>query len=210
MMRIFNKITGIRLLTPLRGAVAMVICCLCATVTAQTNEIQEDSTTDFESFKILVQRNIFDPNRRPYSEDTKPDNPPEEPPVVDTIALVGTLISQGGAYAFFDGSSPEFKSARKTSESISNLQLARIDVESVVLKNGQQEFKLQVGSGLLREDNGPWKITDKAAGSLQSRTQSRITPSTPGTGRTSNEASPEMNDVLKQMMLKRQQELQNE
>src|SRR5437016_4611968 len=66
---------------------------------AQTNS---SSAPDFNSFRIITQRNIFDPNRsgigRPFTRHNPSSNR-----TIDAFALVGTMSYEKGKFAFFDG-----------------------------------------------------------------------------------------------------------
>src|SRR5262249_30455317 len=60
---------------------------------------------DFSTFGIILQRNIFDPNRRPH----RPYSEPTRVVRAEHITLVGTISYEKGTFAFFDGDDSEYQ-----------------------------------------------------------------------------------------------------
>ena len=73
----------------------------------RAQENQSLTAPGFGSFRIVVDRNIFDPNRRASRPERRsaPTEPAAEP---DQFALTGVLIHEGAAVAFFEGTKPEY------------------------------------------------------------------------------------------------------
>src|SRR5205085_7839701 len=91
---------------------------------------------DFQAFKILTERNIFDPNR---SSDSGPRSEPRKAARVESFALVGTLSYEKGNFAFFDGSGSAYRKALKTGDTIAGYKIAEITAAGVKLEaNGKQ------------------------------------------------------------------------
>ena len=70
-------------------------------VTAQPGDRAKPK--DFDAFRIITDRNIFDPNRRPPRV-----NREAPPPAVDSFTLTGTMSYQKGFFAVFDGTSSDY------------------------------------------------------------------------------------------------------
>jgi hypothetical protein len=173
----------------------------CMFVHAQaTNSVPHPATRpasgpDFSSFKILTERNIFDPNRSGRSP--RGSAAPSRQPKVQTFALVGVLASEKGRIAFFDGSSADYKKALHVAGSIANYKVKEIAPNYVKLDLDGKETRLAVGMQMRREDEGEWRPMAGTAASL---------PSSPPPTESAGPAD-EDNGVLRKLMQKREQEL---
>ena len=86
---------------------------------ADTNSV---SGTDFQAFKIIAERNIFNPVRSGrVAQTAKP-----KPVKIDTVTLVGASSSETGRFAFFDGSSSEFRKVVKRGDSLADVDVSRL------------------------------------------------------------------------------------
>ena len=114
----------------------------------------------FEPFQIIAERNIFSPKAsgRP-AESEKPSQP-----TWDSLVLAGTMSYEKGQFAFFDGSSPDFRKVLKVGDNIGGCVLTEIASKQVKLKAGELEFELPAGTRLIRENAGQWKLGGKAEG----------------------------------------------
>ncbi len=167
--------------------------------------------SEFSQFRIVIQRNIFNPNRRkPVVRETVP---PPAPPQIDQITLVGTLISEPTAFAFFAGSSPVFNSVAQRGETVAGHTIAEIHSSGITLRDATRTLELKVSEGLERRDGGAWKpasapFTARASVSRPSSGNS-TTVSQVDSAQTKSESPGNSNeDLMKRMMEKRRQELQ--
>jgi len=153
---------------------------------------------DYQAFKIITERNIFDPNRSSPSGGRKESRRPTR---VESFALVGTLSYQKGSFAFFDGSGPSYRQALKCGDTIAGYKIAEISADRVRLAGTRQQLELGVGMQMKKEDEGEWQMagrTESFAGSL---------PATAADDKTVSAGGGEESDVLKKLMQKREQEL---
>jgi len=124
---------------------------------------QSAGGTDFASFQIISQRNIFDPNRVPHRR----SGPAAR--VVDSFSFVGTLSYAKGTFAFFDGTSPDFRKVLELDGNIAGFKVAAITPKSVELLSetnavsGTNEIDLQVGTQMRRNDDGQWVVSSEPA-----------------------------------------------
>lgn len=154
---------------------------------------------ELSSFKIISERNIFNANRS--SRSVRTNGPGQKPAQVESFSLVGTLISDKGIFAFFDGSSSGYKKALKAGEGIASYTIKEINSAGVKLETGGKETDLGVGMQMRRQDEGPWLVVTEP-GSYAS------VPRPPAAGESEDAASNgEVSDVLKKLMQKREQEL---
>jgi hypothetical protein len=161
---------------------------------------------DYSAFKIIVDRNIFDPNRFPR----RPGEPGirQAPRAVDYLTLVGTMSYEKGTFAFFDGSSYEYKKALKLTDVIAGYKVANIAPKGVRLAAGTNELELSVGAQLRREEDGPWLLAGQsrsyAATSASASTNAAATTTTASSDAASGGAAE--SDIIKRLREKREKE----
>jgi hypothetical protein len=157
---------------------------------------------DYSAFKIILERNIFDPNRYPRQSRT----PTRAPTRVDSLTLVGTMSYDKGEFAFFDGTSSDYKKALKLRDVIAGYKVTNITPTSVALASGTNELKLGVGMQLRREEDGPWQLSGQSqsyAATPASTSTSTNAVAATGAAPTSSAAE---SDIVKKLMQRRQQE----
>ncbi|MEO6033916.1 MAG: hypothetical protein ABIQ35_01545 [Verrucomicrobiota bacterium] len=167
---------------------------------AETNSV---SGTDFPSFKIISERNIFSPGRSSRAADVAKPKPVK----VDTFTLVGASSSETGRFAFFDGSSPEFRKVVKRGDSIAGFKVADISwnrVKLVSTNGGPTEMTLQ--SQMKRQDDGEWNLN----ATPEPTVSSSAPPASAPAGNPEPASSVGESDILKKLMQKREEELKNE
>ncbi len=158
---------------------------------------------DFKSYSIVISRNIFSATKAPPPTRSEVRRVPQ----IDMISLVGTMSSDKGQLAFFDGTASSFRTAVKLTNVVAGLTVSAITPEQVTLTGNGQTFLLRVGSQLRREDQGDWKATDETLPTESASSSSEGSTSEQG----SAVAAPgEDGDVLKRLMQKREQDLNNE
>jgi hypothetical protein len=112
---------------------------------------------DLNWFSFIPQRNIFNPNRRgPVSL-----NQERPAPRIDSFSLVGVMSYDKGQFAFFDGSSSQFKQALKVGGKIDAYTITEITNSKVKLKTGEKELDFVMGMQMRRENNGEWKVSQR-------------------------------------------------
>jgi len=147
---------------------------------------------DFAAFKIISERNIFDPNRSPR----RGGGPPVRAKTVESVTLVGIMSYGKGDFAFFNGTSSDYKKVLKPSDTIAGYKVASISANSVKLASGEKQVELKIGSQLRREDEGEWKLSSPP------ETYSAAS-ATSSAGAVSDGSESE---VLKRLMQRREQE----
>ena len=158
---------------------------------------------DYSAFKMIVDRNIFDPNRFPHAPGQV--RPTSKPRSVDYVTLVVTMIYEKVTFAFFDGTSSDYKKALKLTDSIAGYKVTNITPNSVKLAAGTNELNLNVGAQLRREEDGPWLL----AGQFTSYAATPASTSTNGTATTTGSDTASggtESDILKRLMQKREKE----
>ena len=160
---------------------------------------------DYAAFKIVVDRNIFDPNRYPHRPGEV--RVASKPRSVDSLTLVGTMSYEKGTFAFFDGTSSDYKKALKLTDSIAGYKVTNIAANGVKLASGTNELELSVGAHLRREEDGPWLLAGQsrfyAATTPSASTNAATSTTTTGSDTASGGAE---SDILKRLMQKREKE----
>jgi hypothetical protein len=168
------------------------------------SETNDGSTTlNYAAFRVIVDGNIFNPNR---VSRRRPDGPRTPPKSFDSLTLVGTMTYEKGTFAFFDGTSADYRKALRMTDSIAGYKVASITPTSVKLAAGTNQFELNVGSALRREENGPWQPANQFSSYVPpSASTSTNSAATTSSGTDTATAGAE-SDVIKRLMQKREKE----
>ena len=163
-----------------------------------TNESQG---TDYSSFQIIPERNIFNPDRYPHTSHYH-----SESHTVPTFSLTGTMSYRKGMFAFFNGTSDDYRKALQKGGTIAGYTVAKIDFDGVQLQASGKTIDMKVGAAMQREGDA-WELA--ASGGWDETGGTETAAGNQSTGETSTNlpSSGEQNDVLKRLMEKREQEL---
>jgi len=176
--------------------ILLSICAASAFAQSSTNTV---NPRDYAAFRIIAERNIFNPNRT--ARGSGAPKPEPKAAKVDSFSLLGTMSYEKGKFAFFDGSSSEFRKVLSPSGSIAGYTLVDVGETGVKLEKEGQTVDLPVGSQMKRQDEGAWMVS--AGSPIVSSS-----PSDSTSGQTSeNGTSPAADsDVLKRLLEKREKE----
>lgn len=155
---------------------------------------------EYAAYKIIHERNIFNANRSPRRgrEEKAPAQTPPKQIQIDTFTLVGTLSSEQGEIAFFDGSGSDFRKAVKLGASMAGYTVRQVEQSQVKLEAAGKEVVLKVGGQMRREDGGPWANTappERGPAGIGSAAAGDDAP-----------ASAEEAEILRKLMEKREKE----
>lgn len=203
--------------------------CLAAPVFAEEAKDESSPKAGLDEFKLIWERNIFNPDRKKPLSDSEIVRPPAAPQI-DQFTLVGAMITETESFAFFDGSESAFRSVFKKGDQIAGYTIQEIRSDGVVLTQNDQPIDMPVGKAMERQDQGEWKVVEGAriarSGS-RSSSDSRGSRSPSGSSKRSDNAlrsgadskkdtsstgdesgSDSQSDILKRLMEKRKQEMQ--
>ena len=125
----------------------------------------------FSAFKIIVDRNIFDPDRRPMVASGP------APTIVDSFSLVGTMSYQKGIFAVFDGTSSEYRKVLQPGGGIAGYTVKVIGGTPQRSRPPRtNELELSVGMQMRRNEDGRWSVGEQeesAGGSYASISRGR-------------------------------------
>lgn len=167
------------------------------------------SSLAFEAYRIIAERNIFDPTRQPRSGGRSRPRAEARPARIDGFSLLGTLIFDKGAFAFFDGTDSKYRKVASPSDTIAGYKVARITVKSARLELNGQHVELPVGQQMRRQEDGTWRLAagtplaePSGSGSLAKGDSESSASESSGDGDAA------ANDVLKRLMQQREKELE--
>ena len=177
---------------------------------ARTNSLVERSTNatpatpdprDFSAFKLIADRNIFNPNRTPGSGRAGFRPPVENRPTAraELITLVGIMAYDKGLFAFFDGTSASQRKVLRQSDTIAGYTITNVAPGLIKLVANGKGVDMRPGMQLRREDDGRW--------TLVARTELAVSQPTSSSLDSDAAADGDDAEVLKKMMQKREQEL---
>jgi hypothetical protein len=155
----------------------------------------------FETFRVVLERNIFNPNRAPRGRVA----PEEKPPRVDEISLVGTMQSEKGLLAFFDSADSEFRKNLREGDSIAGFTVRRIAADGVELLRDEQPIALKVAQQLRRPEGGDWTV-NAASPDAEMRAASSPEGARSAAAAAATEIPANASEVLKRLMQQRQKQ----
>ncbi|MCI0744400.1 MAG: hypothetical protein L0Y58_03240 [Verrucomicrobia subdivision 3 bacterium] len=157
---------------------------------------------EIQSFRIVMDRNIFNPNRSNRPDRETRTREPERQTKIESFSLVGTMNYEKGWFAFFDGTGSEYKKVLKPEDSIAGYKIADIGHDSVTLQSSNNEVQLRVGMQMKRRDEGEWQ-SEESAGTYET-----VSASTNNESKAESAADGEQNEVLRRLMQQREKELE--
>ncbi len=190
-----------------------------------------DSFPSLASFKLIQERNIFDPERRRPREIRR--ERPVEPPREESFTLLGTMSYGERILAFFEGTQRDWSGAVELGKEVAGHTLKEVGFDNVLLELKGEVLSLQVGAGRSKRGDADWETQDRdswkgsSGGSRSGRSSRSSSSSTFRPARTegsadaasasadggSDNAADESvidgsaSDILKQMMERRRQQM---
>jgi hypothetical protein len=164
-------------------------------------------TDAFQNFSMIMERNIFNANRSPYTRGG-PDRPAA--PRTDEITLVGTMDSEKGLRAFFDGSNSSYRKALHVGDSVDKFKVTKIEPKKVELESGGKTISVNVGQHLSRPEGGDWILS---ASDLPSQARAGTMGTMGNPSRPDPSAAPEIpanaDEITRRLMERRARTLKN-
>jgi hypothetical protein len=142
---------------------------LLSLATSPAQSTNAPARLSYDAFRMISDRNIFNPNRvgRGAPRTTRRDTTPAAH--VESFSLVGIMSYEKGLFAFFEGTSADFKKVLQADAVIGQYKLASVLPEAVKLTSGTNAFELKVGMQMRREDEGEWFLSATGEGSSRRR-----------------------------------------
>jgi hypothetical protein len=161
----------------------------------------------FDRFQLVVERNIFNPNRLGRTRVDAGDKPAR----VDEISLVGTVRYDREQLAIFDSPDAQYRKAVREGEMLADFKLVRISQDTVELLRGDKPVALKVAQQLRRAEGAEWAVTMNRAAQADPKAMDPGAANTINASRTGEAAAGEIpadaSEVLKRLMKKREKQL---
>jgi hypothetical protein len=197
-LRFWDASRGLRTVALLAGFLVLGLANSFPAAAQQTNA---PAGTDYSSFRIIAERNIFDPNRYPHTTRSSRRTTNNRVPA---FSLVGTMSYKNGMLAFFDGTDSDHRKVLAQNGVIAGYKVVEITLRGVKLESAGKLVEMKVGAQMRQESKGEWQLAGPgelpASTAENEATASNETPPSAG-------SSSEGNDVLRKLMQQREQEL---
>ena len=161
------------------------------------------SRNDYVAFRVISDRNIFNPKRSSRTAgQTIVRTEPERVVRTERFALLGTMSYEKGRYAFFDGSGSDFRKVAKPEDMIAGFRISEVAPTCVkLLTTNGTILELCVGMQMKKREDADWELAGKADAA-----ESTGRASTSTTSSSSSASTPESDDVLKRLLQRREQD----
>lgn len=157
-------------------------------------------TAPFDTYRLVGDRNIFNPNRTGRYRDEAPQ------PKTDTISFTGVMQYEKGTFAFFDGSEAQYRKTLKVGGTVGPFTLKKISTASVEVSRDDKTFTLTMGQQFRRPEGGDWSLlgaeqasAEAAAAAAAAQSPTNVAPVTT--------APADASDVVKKLIEARQKQL---
>jgi len=158
---------------------------------------------DYDAFKAVADRNVFDATRQPHRSRSFAAR---QGPEADWIALVGTLSSAKGTFAFFDSTQTDCRKALQVRGALATYSVESIAPDRVTLSCGGTQLEMRVGARIHHENSGAWRLVVPDDATAEATGMAAVATAPAGVGGSAAPA-PEVSDVLRKLMQQREQEL---
>jgi hypothetical protein len=168
-------------------------------------QAEPSATADFSAFQIIAQRNIFDPDRYPHASGVPQRHSTSR--AAPSFSLVGTMSYRKGMFAFFDGTSSDYRKALSEGGTIAGYTVTKITLDGVQLQAAGKKVEMKVGGRMRQESEGVWQLGAQGESPATGVESEDSTAAADETSASAAPSSGEPNDVLKKLMQQREQEL---
>lgn len=145
-----------------RRQLAIVALLLVSAITGFAQFTNAPTRLTYDSFRTVSDRNIFNPNRYARSTGRSTSRSTSTTPAsrVESLSLVGVIAYEKGYYAFFDGTSSDYRQAVQAGATVGEYKVTQVTPNLVQLAHGTNTFDLKVGMQMRREDEGEWFLSE--------------------------------------------------
>jgi hypothetical protein len=157
----------------------------------------EGGLLDLSAFRLISERNIFNPNRSIRGDDKTTRREPERRVRTESFSLLGTMSYEKGRFAFFDGSNSDYRKVLQAAGQIAGFKVTDVAPTCVKLEatNGQS-IELCVGMQMSKHEEEDWRLHERAGADSTSSGNASSGAANAG----------ESSDLIKRLMERRQSE----
>jgi hypothetical protein len=159
--------------------------------------------TDYSAFRLIADRNIFNPDR--YAHSTRGSRQTKaHAPALPAFYLVGTMDYRKGIFAFFDGNNSEYRKVAGKGGTVAGYAVTEITHAGVKLEAGGKTLELKVGARMQQDGEGKWELSETGS-SAEAATVAPAPAASDASAAPASDSSA-TSDILKRLMQKREQE----
>lgn len=173
-----------------------------AATPARTDSLVAPSAT-YEAFRLITDRNIFNPNRSGRRERVVEERAPR----TDTITLVGTMDYDKGVFAFFDGSDPTYRKPRQVGDSIEQYKVTKISANAIELERDGKTVSMSLAQQLRRPDGGDWSLVGVDMARMEAQAQAKAADASKIDPTAAPVIPADADEVMKRLMERRAKQL---
>lgn len=111
---------------------------------------------EFDTFRILIDRNIFSGTRNVKNDAAQPANAGPDPSRI--VRLQGTWLDDNRTIALFDGAGASLAQPLKCGDSVAESTIEAIQPDGVTLRNESGVIRVPVGGTLVKGEDGKWTV----------------------------------------------------
>lgn len=181
---------------------------------SESEDIQNENTVPsnaFDHFQLILDRNIFDPERRSQRDLKRDRERRPEPPREESFSLIGTMSYADKQLAFFNASDSEWSGGILLGESLAGHKVIRVDYDKVILQYEGDSIELTMGAGRSRRGDESWQTQNISSASYAQSSSNRGSSSEDSDDAPDSDGPDlselESNDILKQLMERRKQQM---
>ena len=169
-----------------------------------------EKVADFDAFRLLRTKNMFDPNRRPARTETA--SAPRPAPVREnkssSLSLTGTMVTEGKTLAFFTGTRADYSKVLSVGDTIADCKITAIRPAEVEMERGGKPGVLAVGHQLQIE-GAPSDVAAVEPAAAPATGAPPADPAAPASAGPTVAPAPsnDKSDVLRRMMERREKEM---
>ena len=187
----------------------VMLVALCAPLGCVSSAQAPSSPQGFEAFRILGMRNIFNPLRQPLTAAAvaRPQVVEQPRRATDYVTLTGVMVTGAKTLAFFNGSRPDYDKVLEANGEIAGAKVTKITPAGIEVDRSGKKISVAVGQTVPFDGSAPGA---PPASPGDSASVSAPADASPPPGAPTQTAAPlpgNLNEVMRQMMERRQQEL---
>lgn len=102
----------------------------------------------FDSFRLVLSRNVFDPERRAMPSRDAARRTVPQGTVRSSVTLTGTMVTPSKSLAFFGSSRSEYNKVASVNDQVGDFKVLEIAPNEVMLEHAGEKTPLSVGKQL--------------------------------------------------------------
>ena len=115
---------------------------------------------EFSDFRIILERNIFDSERKSFRE-APPAVTELKEETLTAIRLGGVFATDGEYSAYCESSIPDYEGKWKKGDVIAGFTIKEINTKAVRLESEKNNIEWNIGASLVKDRDEGWKASEQ-------------------------------------------------